>query len=138
MRVNDITTGNTPPNATKENVISQLLEMIIQFWKKFQTALLNRFYQIQRKWTKIHNCGCTVALKETLKLARHEFSCFGVLEWLHWFSWNFSTYWAKTPGLGLNQRYFEVDYENIKRLSCKSMYDQKSTYQRQKTTFLLL
>ena len=40
-------TGNTPPNATKENVISQLLEMIIQLWEKFQTALLNRFYQIQ-------------------------------------------------------------------------------------------
>ena len=69
-------TGNTPPNATKENVISQLLEMIIQFWKKFQRALLNWFYQIQRKWTKIHNCGCTVALKETLKLTRHKFSCF--------------------------------------------------------------
>ena len=37
-------TGNTPPKATKENVIFQLLEMIIQFWNKFLEDLENRFY----------------------------------------------------------------------------------------------
>ena len=39
-------TGNTPKNATKENIIFPILEMIIQLWKKFQRVLLNRFYKI--------------------------------------------------------------------------------------------
>ena len=115
-------TGSTPQSDTKENVIFQLLEMIIQFWKKFQKALLNRFYMIQSKWAHIQNSDCTVTLKETLKLARCAFSGFGVLDWLCKFCWNFSTYWAKTLRLGWNQGYFVVDYECIKWSSCKSMY----------------
>ena len=70
-------------------------------------------------------------------MARHAFSCLGVLEWLHWFGWNISTYRARTAGLGSNQRYFEVDYEFIKWPSSQSMYNQKLGHQRPKTSFLL-
>ena len=49
----------------------------------------------------------------------------------------FSTYGAKTPGMGLNERYFEVDYECTKWSGCKSSYDEKLAYQRPKTTLLL-
>ena len=92
----------------------------------------------KKKWTQLQNCVCTVALKEILKMARHAFSFWGVLEWVHWFWYNFSTYQAKTPGLGLNERYFEIDYERSKWLGFKSMYDQKFANQRSKTTLLLL
>ena len=60
-------TGKTLQNDTKENVIFQLLGVIIQFWKK------SRFYEIQSKLAHIQNSDCTVALKETSKLARHAY-----------------------------------------------------------------
>ena len=55
-------TRNTLQSDTKENVIFQLLEMIIQVWKKFQKALLNRFYMIQSKWAHIQNSDYTVTM----------------------------------------------------------------------------
>ena len=38
--------------------------MIIQFWKKFQKALLNQFYEIQSKCAHIKNFDCFVGLKD--------------------------------------------------------------------------
>ena len=75
-------TGSTPLSDIKENVIYQLLKNDNPILKKVPESILNRFYVIQSKRAQIQNSDCRVALKETLKLARHAFSGLGVLEWL--------------------------------------------------------